>query len=50
LKSFIAAERPLTKILNKTGQRVDPCVTPEKTEKGDENFPKMRKKEDLFNK
>jgi hypothetical protein len=40
----------LKKILNKRGTRVDPCGTPNNTEKGDENFPKMRMKEDLFNK
>jgi hypothetical protein len=47
---LIRAERSLTKILNKRGPRVDPCVTPDNTEKGDENFPKIRMKEDLFNK
>jgi hypothetical protein len=36
LECLITAERSLTKILNKRGTRVDPCGTPENTEKRDE--------------
>jgi hypothetical protein len=50
LECLIIAERSLTKMLNKRGPRVDPCGTPDNTKKGDENFPKMRTKKDLFNK
>jgi hypothetical protein len=50
LECLIIADRSLTKILNKRGPRIDPCGAPDNTEKGDKNFPKMRTKEDLFNK
>jgi hypothetical protein len=33
----------------KRGPKVDPCGTPDSIEKGDENFPEMRTKEDLVN-
>jgi hypothetical protein len=47
---LIIAERALTKILNKRGSMVDSCGATDNSEKGDEHFPKMRTKEDLFNK
>jgi hypothetical protein len=50
LECLIIAERSLTEILNKRGPRIDPCGTPDNTGKGDENFPKIRTKKDLFNK
>jgi hypothetical protein len=40
----------MTKMLNKRGPRVDRCGTSDNTETGEENFPKIRAKEDLFNK
>jgi hypothetical protein len=43
-------ERPLIKVLIKRGPRVQPCGTADNTEKGEENFPKTRTKEDLFDK
>jgi hypothetical protein len=50
LECLIISERSLTKILKKRGPRVNPCGAPDNTEKGDENFPIMLTKEDLFNK
>jgi hypothetical protein len=50
LECLTIAERSLTKILNKRGPRIDHCGAPDNRDKGDENFPKMRTKEDLFNK
>jgi hypothetical protein len=37
-------------MLNKRGPRVEPWGTPNNTEKGEENFPKIWTKEDLFDK
>jgi hypothetical protein len=38
------------KMLIKRGPSMEPCGTPDKTEKGEENFPKIRTKEDLSDK
>jgi hypothetical protein len=48
LECLILAERSLIKILNKRGPRVKPCGTPDNTEKGKENFPKIQTKENLL--
>jgi hypothetical protein len=48
LECLILAERSLIKILNKRDPRIDFWKTPENTEKGEENFDKIRTKEHLF--
>jgi hypothetical protein len=37
---IIARRKIINKMLNKRGPRVQPCGTPENTEKGEENFSK----------
>jgi hypothetical protein len=50
LERIILEESSLIKMLNKRGPMVEPCGTPDNTEKGKENFPKIRMKENLFDK
>jgi hypothetical protein len=49
LESLILAEILFTKILNNRGPRVNCCGISDNREKEDENFPKMRTEEDVFN-
>jgi hypothetical protein len=44
LECLIISERSLRKILKKRGPRVDPCDTPDNTEKGDEIFLRCERK------
>jgi hypothetical protein len=47
LEEWILAHRSLIKILNNRSPTVEPCGTPDSMGKGEENFPKMRTKENL---
>jgi hypothetical protein len=49
-ESFVLTDRLLIEILNKRRTRIEVCGTLNNTEKGEENFPKIRLMEDLFNK
>jgi hypothetical protein len=42
---FDFSREVVDKNINQRGPRVDPCGTPDNTEKGEENFPKMLTKE-----
>jgi hypothetical protein len=50
LECLIIAGRRLIKMFNKRGPRLNPYVTHNNKQKGEENFPKIRMKEDLFDK
>jgi hypothetical protein len=49
-EKWILAHKSLIKILNNRDPKIEPCSTPDSMVEGEEDFPKMRIKEDLFDK